>query len=113
MPFIKVMTNAAVSDEAAEKIKSGLGKAITAIPGKSEYWLMVDVSGGRKMWFQGNDEPCALAEVNLYGSASGPAYQAMTEKTTAVLSECLGVSTSRIYVKYEETEYWGMGGRNF
>ena len=36
MPFINVKTNAAVSKEKCDKIKSALGQAITALPGKSE-----------------------------------------------------------------------------
>ena len=39
MPFINVMTNSEIKDKNA--LKSELGNAITAIPGKSEAWLMV------------------------------------------------------------------------
>lgn len=38
MPFINVKTNQTISAEQAETIKSQLGTAITAIPGKSEGW---------------------------------------------------------------------------
>ena len=40
MPFIEVKTTEDLSAVAAE-LKSALGDAITAIPGKSESWLMV------------------------------------------------------------------------
>lgn len=43
MPFINVKTNAAVPYEKETAIKSALGQAITAIPGKSESWLMVGI----------------------------------------------------------------------
>ena len=43
MPFINVKTNQAVSKEQQTAIKAGLGKAITALPGKSEQWLMVGI----------------------------------------------------------------------
>lgn len=36
MPFINVKANVNVTKEKAESIKSALGAAITAIPGKSE-----------------------------------------------------------------------------
>ena len=36
MPFINIKTNAAVSADKEENIKSAMGQAITAIPGKSE-----------------------------------------------------------------------------
>lgn len=45
MPFINVKTNSNVTKEKAENIKSALGTAITAIPGKSEGWLMVGIEG--------------------------------------------------------------------
>ena len=41
MPFINVMTNSEIKDKNA--LKSELGNAITAIPGKSEAWLMVSL----------------------------------------------------------------------
>ena len=113
MPFIEVKTNAAVSAETAEQLKAGLGRAITAIPGKSEAWLMVNICGGQNMYFQGSDAPCAMVEVKLYGGASSSAYQNMTERATDVVSKCLNVSPNRIYVKYDEVEHWGMGGSNF
>ena len=66
MPFINVKTNASVTKEKAESIKSALGTAITAIPGKSEGWLMVGIEDGYKLWFKGTDEPAAMVEVQLY-----------------------------------------------
>ena len=39
MPFINVMTNSEIKDKDA--LKAELGNDITAIPGKSEAWLMV------------------------------------------------------------------------
>lgn len=41
MPFINVKTNVKISPDLCDIIKSELGLAITAIPGKSESWLMV------------------------------------------------------------------------
>lgn len=43
MPFINVKTNTAVPADKEKAIKSALGQAITAIPGKSEAWLMVGI----------------------------------------------------------------------
>lgn len=47
MPFIEVKTTEDLSAVAAE-LKSALGDAITAIPGKSESWLMVNLVGEQK-----------------------------------------------------------------
>ena len=54
MPFINVKTNVSVTEDKAESIKSLFGQAITAIPGKSEAWLMVEIESERRLWFKGN-----------------------------------------------------------
>mgnify|MGYP003306448994 CR=1 FL=1 len=97
----------------AEALKTKLGKAITNL-GKSEAWLMLEFEGDKNMWFKGrNDRPVALAEISLFGRASGSQYDKMTEKVTGILSQELGISADCIYVKYEETENWGWNGGNF
>lgn len=113
MPYIHVRTNSAVSDAQAEQIKSQLGSAITAIPGKSEHWLMVGIDGGAGLWFQGSDAPAAMVSVSLYGSASDGALSSMTAKVTAILSKSLGIAGDRIYVAYFPTPNWGWNGSNF
>ena len=50
MPFINVMTNSEIKDKNA--LKSELGNAITAIPGKSEAWLMVKLEDKADMYFK-------------------------------------------------------------
>ena len=37
----------------------------------------------------------------------------MTADLTAILAEELGIAPDRVYVKYEETPYWGWNGSNF
>lgn len=112
MPFIDTKTNVKITKEQETALKTGFGKAISLI-GKSEAWLMLNFESGCSMYFKGDDSPCAIAEVKLYGSASQSAYNALTAKLTELLSSTLSISPSRIYVKYDEIEYWGMGGHNF
>ena len=113
MPFIRTTTNVSVSDSAAEKIRQQLGQAIRLIPGKSEQWLMLAMEGDKKMYFAGSDEPLAMAEVSLYGSASGDCYNKLTGKITEILSDVLSIPANRIYVRYAETDDWGWNGENF
>ena len=65
MPFIHVQTNTAITDEQAKNIKTHLGLAITAVPGKTENWLMVETEGDKQLFFQGTDAPAAMVEVQL------------------------------------------------
>ena len=55
MPFINIKTNENVTEEKAKAIKSKLGLAITAIPGKSEGWLMVGIEDDYKLFFRGSE----------------------------------------------------------
>ena len=113
MPFINVKTNVSVSDDTASDIKSALGQAITAIPGKSEGWLMVGIEPEYRLWFKGTNEPAAMVEVSIYGGASHNAKATLTSHITGLLTDNLGISSDRIYVKYTETESWGWNGSNF
>ena len=85
MPFINVKTNAKVSAEQADQIKFQLGTAITAIPGKSEGWLMVGIEGEQMLYFRGTEDPAAMVSVSLYGAASGNAMSTLTAPITAPL----------------------------
>ena len=113
MPFINVKTNAKIPAEKAEQIKSQLGQAITAIPGKSEGWLMVGIDGEQTLFFRGTAEPAAMVSVSLYGSASGNAMDTLTSHITGILTDSLGISSDRIYVSYMCTDHWGWNGSNF
>lgn len=113
MPFIDVKTNVAVSDEKKEQLKSALGLAITAIPGKSESWLMVGVEPEYNLWFKGNSAPAAMVQVQIFGGASDNALTTLTSHITGALTDILGISSDRVYVSYWSTENWGWNGSNF
>lgn len=113
MPFINVKTNVNVAKEKAEDIKSALGTAITAIPGKSEGWLMVGIEGGYALWFKGSDAPAAMVEVQIYGNPSDSAMSELTSRITGILSDALDIPPDRVYVSYMCTENWGWNGSNF
>lgn len=112
MPFISTKTNVSISKEQETVLKTGFGKAVSLI-GKSEAWLMLSFDDNCKMYFKGSDAPCAITEVKLYGRAGSSAYDALTANITKLISETLSVSPDRIYVKYEEVQYWGLSGSNF
>ena len=100
MPFINVKTNIPVSENAQEALKTRLGQAIEAIPGKSEAWLMVGVEPECALWFQG-------------GGAEPDAYDALTARVCELLDAVLDIDPARVYVKYAETPNWGWNGGNF
>lgn len=111
MPFINVMTNSEIKDKTA--LKSELGKAIEAIPGKSEAWLMVKAEDKADMYFKGSDEPCAMFEVAIFGKSTDAAFDDLTKRICQVSEEQLGVKAERTYVKYNEIDRWGYNNFNF
>lgn len=113
MPFINVKTNTSVSAEKETSIKSALGQAITAIPGKSENWLMVGIEPEHILYFQGDNSPAAMVEVSVYGQSNPSAFNSLTEKICTILNEQLSIEQSRIYVKYTASQDWGWNGSNF
>lgn len=111
MPFIKVKTSSQISD--ANALKSALGEAITAIPGKSESWLMVELEDNKSIYFQGSDEPAAMFEVSVFGKSTDAAYDDLTKRLCEISEKFLNVSSRRTYVKYDEIMHWGYNGGNF
>lgn len=114
MPFINSKVNVKISKEDEVKIKQELGKAIEIIPGKSENWLMLGFEDEYSLYFKGDDkEKIAFIEVKIFGKASKNDYQMLTKKICDIYNNILGISTDKIYVKYEEVSYWGWNGNNF
>lgn len=112
MPFINVKTNVEITEDKEENIKSALGQAITAIPGKSEGWLMVEIEDNRKLYFRGTSEPAAMVEVSIFGNPSSNSLETLTSNITGIMLKDLGISTDRVYVSYFTTPNWGWNGMN-
>lgn len=113
MPFINVTTNAQLTKGRELKLKAALGEAITALPGKSEQWLMIAIQPSTVMYFQGTSDLCAMIQVSIYGKQTAEAKKALTQKVTKAVFDELKVAPERIYVSYFETPDWGMNGSNF
>lgn len=113
MPFIRTTTNRSVEKSTADKITAACGQAITLLRGKTEEWLMVEVTGDKNLYFKGSDAPCAIAEVQILGKANPAELENLTDAMTKILSASLDISADRIYVRYEEVDHWGWNGSNF
>ena len=115
MPCIQIKTNAKVSAETADIIKSELGKAIALLPGKSEEWLMVTLEDECRIWFHGETgRPMAVVEVKVLGSEiDSAASQKMTVEVCRLFEDQLGVDPKDIYVRYLASKDWGWNNINF
>ena len=112
MPFINVKTNTAVSKEKMDAIKTQLGKAITALPGKSEAWLMVGIEPECALYFKGSDAPAAMVQVQTFGT-NAQGTDTLTGRICDILQAELSIPKDRTYVSYFGTANWGWNGGNF
>lgn len=104
MPVIHTHVSVSTTPEQREALKSAYGKAITAVPGKSEGWLMCPFEDNMPIYFGGDDsKPAAYVEVNVFGrSVPGSAWE-----------KELGIPADRTYIRYTATTDWGWNGGNF
>lgn len=112
MPYIHTTTNVGISGRKEQSLKQRMGEAISLIPGKSEGWLMLSFQDDVHMFFRGEDEPCAICQVKLFGAAEEEDYANLTEALTDILSEELELDPARVYITYEEIGVWGWNGGN-
>jgi len=110
MPCIHVKTN--IKIENSKELKKQLGQVITAFPGKSENWLMIVVDDQCDMYFQGNDDPCAIVETTILGEPTRSASEKYSQKVTQLLEE-YGISGNRIYVSVIPVDHWAYDGQLF
>lgn len=114
MPYIDTKTSAIITKDQKDRLIKEFGAAIELIPGKSEEWLMLNFDGGCRMAFRGiSDVPCAMIDVQIFGKTTDQAYDALTERICAIISDILEIPSDRIYVKYTEKDRWGYNGFNF
>lgn len=115
MPFIRMSTNIGVNAGREAWLRSGLGRAIELLPGKTERWLMIEIADNARLGLGGDaDTPAAIFTLKAFGSEqSNECYDALTEKICTLCHECLGISPDRVYIEYEVTGQWGWNGRNF
>ena len=113
MPYIGTHTTVKITPEKEVILKEKLGKAIEAIPGKTEAWLMLEFKGDALMAFGGSDAPCAMVEVDLFGAASEADKSAFTNSVCHIVNFVLDIPPERIYVRYLETDTWGYNHTNF
>ena len=113
MPYIKTTTNLTIDPSQETALKTQMGRAISILPNKTEDWLMLCFEQEQALWFQGSDDPAAMVEVAVYGGAEPEDYDELTARLTDLLCAYLPLEPDRVYVKYQECEFWGWNGRNF
>ena len=98
MPVIHTHVSVSTTPGQREALKAAYGKAITAVPGKSEGWLMCPFEDNMPIYFGGDDsKPAAYVEVNVFGrSVPGSAWEKLTEQIMAALGKELGIPATAL-----------------
>lgn len=113
MPFIDLKTNKQITKQTEIELKEAFGKAIAILPGKSEKWLMLDMHDDCRMYFHGDDAPCAMLQVQVFGKINPEKCEELTKELCRIMNETMGIPEQSTYVKYEEISLWGWNGQNF
>lgn len=116
MPVIKTYSSTPISTSQRETLKAAFGQAISALPGKSETWLMCLFEENVPIYHGGSDsEPAAFVEASAYSPTEVPAgaWVKLTAEVTDAVAQTLGVDPARIYVQEASTPHFGWSGRNF
>lgn len=111
MPFIKIKTSCAISEEQEKDLKKHIGKAIELVPGKSEEYLLLEFEDNSRLWLSGkNDEPIAYIEAAIFGNEPHYGYDSFTAEITKLFAEVMNCRPDHIYIKYEDIIAWGVQG---
>ena len=116
MPVIHTYTSTPISSEQQEELKSAFGKAIEAVPGKTEKWLMCLFEDEVAIYHGGTDDaPAAFVTVDVYATepVAREAWEALTATICDELKRVLGIDPARVYIRYGSTPDFGWNGANF
>lgn len=111
MPFILSKVSTPISIEQEISLKTGLGKAITLIPGKSEEYLLCEFEDKCRLWLRGEQsEPIAYITVSIFGNELHSGNDRLFAEITRLYGEVLGIPADRVYIKYDDISVWGVNG---
>lgn len=111
MPFILAKTNLSISAEQEITLKTGLGKLIELIPGKSEKYLLVGFESNYHLYLQGqNSYPIAYIETSIFGNEEHMGQNEFAQGVTQLFGQVLGIKPQHIYIKFNDISSWSVGG---
>lgn len=111
MPFISLHTNAKISREQNEQIKTAFGRIISLIPEKREELLMLEIEGEKTLYFKGkNDGIYAVVSVNCFKNAPYEENRKFVQAVYRMLEQELDIASDHAYVVISEVPVWGTRG---
>lgn len=114
MPFVKLNTNATVSESQAQGLLTGLSQLLAQHTGKPEAYVMIEVQGGLSMSFAGNTQPLAYLECKSIGLSTAQ-VKALAPALTETVAQTLAMANNRIYIEFSNcsAQFWAWNGTTF
>jgi len=114
MPFLKLTTNVTISEQQSSQLLTDFSKLLATETGKSENYVMAELTGGKNMIFAGNRDPLAFIECKSIGLSTTQA-KSLSASISQLLEKKLQINPQRIYIEFMNcpAEYWGWNGSTF
>jgi phenylpyruvate tautomerase PptA (4-oxalocrotonate tautomerase family) len=111
MPYLKITTNATVSDQTnLLKISS---QTVSKAAGKAENYVMIAIEDQTNMLMGGDNSPTAFLDYRALGLPSD--RSAFSDALCSLITNELGISGDRIYISMTDSERqnWGWNHATF
>lgn len=114
MPMLKIKTNAILADDAGKALVAEASRAVAALLGKPERYVMVSLETEATMAFGGDTSPLAYLEMKSVGLPQG-SVTALSKALCELIRTKLDVPTDRIYIEFADAKgaLWGWNGGTF
>ena len=111
MPYLNIVTNHVIGDEAA--LLKAASKTVAQASGKPESYVMVTVAPKTAMSFGGSTEPTAFLDYRSLGLPSD--RKAFSDALCSMIENQIGVNGSRVYISMTDAERqnWGWDHSTF
>lgn len=114
MPYLKIQINLPLSKKAERTVLRTASTLVAEELDKPEDYVMVAIQANTPMLFAGSDEPVAFLELKAIGLPARKTRR-LSEALCALIEAHLGISPSRVYVKFITVPrgMWGWKGDTF
>lgn len=114
MPYLKISTNQPMGEAKRENLLQQASSQVAERLGKSEKYVMVELSFNPAMTFAGTTRPCAYVEMKSIGLVD----TRTTELSAAIcklLQTEMDISPERTYIEFMDVprKLWGWNSRTF
>ncbi len=114
MPYLKLNTNVPIKKEQSPELMTGLTQLISHETGKSDRYIMIELSSDNTMLFAGSCDPLAYLECKSIGLSASQA-KSLSKSLCNELESALKIPPDRIYIEFSNApaDFWGWNGSTF